>query len=342
MVSRRWPHATALVALISLTAAVAQPAAGFSRFENSNGAAPPARDGILSVPLPPLPGQESDSVDEAPDAGGAKSPDERSQSGNAPATTGQGAPAAPAPGSPATGTTPTGQAAPATDATPSTAQPLAPAPSGSNGAGTPAVPAAGAPAGAEESATPPTGAETPDVPDDSTTDEGEDGSPNEEDAAAAAAPVDIRYADDGLPEAVKTLRAKLIEIAKSGDIEKLRPFIEPGQDGTVLSFGDSVEDPITFLKSASGDGEGVEILAILLEILQAGHVQNDPGSDEEIFVWPYFTRVAMTKLTKPQMVELFELVTAGDYEEMKTFGAYNFYRVGISPDGKLQFFVAGD
>jgi hypothetical protein len=27
---------------------------------------------------------------------------------------------------------------------------------------------------------------------------------------------------------------------------------------------------------------------------------------------------------------------------MVAFGAYNFYRVGITPDGKLQFFVAGD
>ena len=41
--------------------------------------------------------------------------------------------------------------------------------------------------------------------------------------------------------------------------EKLAPYIERGDHGTVLSFGQGGEDPIAFLKSASGDGEGIEI-----------------------------------------------------------------------------------
>ena len=35
-------------------------------------------------------------------------------------------------------------------------------------------------------------------------------------------------------------------------------------------------------------------------------------------------------------------MTAGDYEDMKNYGAYIFYRVGITPAGKWAFFVAGD
>jgi hypothetical protein len=41
-------------------------------------------------------------------------------------------------------------------------------------------------------------------------------------------------------------------------------------------------------------------------------------------VWPYFFAVPLEELTAPQRVELFTLVTAGDYEEMKNFGAYIF------------------
>jgi hypothetical protein len=41
-------------------------------------------------------------------------------------------------------------------------------------------------------------------------------------------------------------------------------------------------------------------------------------------------------------VELFKIITAGDYEDMKTFDAYVFYRVGITPQGRWAFFVAGD
>ena len=161
-------------------------------------------------------------------------------------------------------------------------------------------------------------------------------------APAVPLPSQIAYGDEGLPGPVRDLRTKLMEIARTGDIEKLRPYLQGGEDATVLSFGDAPEDPIAFLKDASGDGQGVEMLAILLEVLQAGHAHVEPGDADEIYVWPYFTQVQIDTLTKPQMVQLFELVTAGDYEAMKAFGAYNFFRVGISPDGKLEFFVAGD
>ncbi|MEX6504873.1 hypothetical protein [Jiella sp. M17.18] len=157
-----------------------------------------------------------------------------------------------------------------------------------------------------------------------------------------ALPAKIAYGADDLPKPVRDLRARLMDIARTGDIDRLRPYIKTGDGGTVLSFGDVVDDPIAFLKSASADGNGVEVLAILLEILEAGHVHVDAGGGSEIYVWPYFTQLDIEKLTKPQLVELFELVTAGDYEAMKEFGAYDFYRVGISPDGRLEFFVTGD
>ncbi|WP_062211945.1 hypothetical protein [Aureimonas sp. AU12] len=160
--------------------------------------------------------------------------------------------------------------------------------------------------------------------------------------APDVAPADIAYGEDKLPQPVRDLRRKLIEIAKSGDVEKLRPYIETGANATALSLIQTDEDPIETLKGASGDGDGVEILAILLETLEAGHVHLDQSGDNEIFVWPYFTQVNLEKLTKPQLVELFELVTAGDYQRMLGNGSYDFYRVGISPEGRFEFFVAGD
>jgi len=59
-------------------------------------------------------------------------------------------------------------------------------------------------------------------------------------------------------------------------------------------------------------------------------------------VWPYFQAMQLDKLTPEQRVELFRLVTAFDFREMQKFGSYNFFRAGISPDGRWQFFVAGD
>lgn len=42
------------------------------------------------------------------------------------------------------------------------------------------------------------------------------------------------------------------------------------------------------------------------------------------------------------MVELFRIVTAGDYEEMLLFGGYNFDRFGITENGEWTYFLAGD
>ena len=105
---------------------------------------------------------------------------------------------------------------------------------------------------------------------------------------------------------------------------------------------DQDKDPIAFLKSLSGDPEGREILAILSEVLDAGYVHVDIGTPQEAYIWPYFARYPIDTLTPPQMVELFRILTSSDYDEMKSFGAYMFYRVGIAPNGTWTYFEAGD
>ena len=153
---------------------------------------------------------------------------------------------------------------------------------------------------------------------------------------------DILYDLSLLPEPVRQLRQSLIDACLSGDIERLRPFIGTGGNATQLSFGDVPGDPIAFLRGLSGDEQGQEILAILYEILTAGFVKVGETPQQEMYVWPYFAAVPLAALTPPQRVELFKIVTAGDYEDMKNYGTYIFYRTGISPDGRWTFFYAGD
>ncbi len=152
----------------------------------------------------------------------------------------------------------------------------------------------------------------------------------------------VEYDLTKLPAPVRELHDKLVAAAKAGLIEAVRPLLKTGEDATQLSLAGVDNDPITFLKSLSGDEGGQEILAILLEVLEAGYVHLDAGKPEELYVWPYFFAVPLDKLTDMQRVELFKLVTSGDYEDMKSFGAYIFYRVGISPDGQWRFFLAGE
>ncbi|WP_292442971.1 hypothetical protein [Mesorhizobium sp.] len=145
-----------------------------------------------------------------------------------------------------------------------------------------------------------------------------------------------------LPEPVRRMHDLIVEACKSGDIEKLRPLIGKGDTMTQLSLGEIEGDPITFLKGLSGDTEGQEILAIMEEVLSAGYVHVDAGTPQEVYVWPYFFALPLDKLDARQRVELFKIVTAGDYNDMKQFGAYIFYRIGITPAGQWTFFVAGD
>ena len=147
---------------------------------------------------------------------------------------------------------------------------------------------------------------------------------------------------DALPEPVKRMRERIMQAARDADFEALRPLMGSGSERTLLSFGQIDGDPIDFLRSQGGDPDGYEILAILHEVLEAGYAIYDPGTPNETYVWPYFAATSLEALTPKQRVELFKLVTSGDYEDMRDFGAYIFYRAGISTDGRWRFFVAGD
>lgn len=160
-------------------------------------------------------------------------------------------------------------------------------------------------------------------------------------SASEPAP-EVIYDLGRLPTPVKATWDKLMEACKSADIQKLRPLIATGDHATQLSLSEIQGDPIEFLKGLGGDEDGLEILAILEEALTAGYVHLDAGTDEELYVWPYFFALPLEKLTPNQKVELFKLISAGDFEEMKYYGAYVFFRVGITPKGEWAFFVAGD
>ncbi len=143
------------------------------------------------------------------------------------------------------------------------------------------------------------------------------------------------------PEPVRQMRQRIVEAAASGEIERLRPLLT-GKTPTQVTIGETTDDPIRTLKELSGDSDGMEILAILLDVLQTGFAHVGKGTPDEIYVWPYFTEKSLTTLTDPEKVELLRIITAGDYSDMLEFGGYNFYRVGIRPDGEWKFFVAGD
>ena len=144
-----------------------------------------------------------------------------------------------------------------------------------------------------------------------------------------------------LPQPVARTREKILAAARSGDLNQVATLMQSSGNVPIFSLNDD-KDPIPFWKANYPDSDGVEVLSILIEILEAGLVHVDKGTAQDMYVWPYFARMPLKGLSATQKVELFKIITGTDYKDMLDFGAYNFYRLGISPDGTWQFFVAGD
>jgi len=142
-----------------------------------------------------------------------------------------------------------------------------------------------------------------------------------------------------LPAPVARTRERILTAARSGDLKQLAALVNEAMP--VFSFTDE-KDPIAFWKANYPDSDGIEVLSIATMILELGFVRVDEGTQQEMYVWPYFVRMSLATLTPPQKVELFRIVTGADYRDMLAFGAYSFYRLGIGPDGTWHFFVSGD
>src|SRR5262249_37745083 len=139
------------------------------------------------------------------------------------------------------------------------------------------------------------------------------------------------------PPQVQRMRQAILQAAVTGDIEQLRVPIEMNEIHPVFAKA-HIGDPIAYLKSVSADGNGREILAILFNILTAGYAITNPGSKEEMIVWPYHAVIPLNVLTASQEVEIYRFLPPARLKEMVAQGKYRFYSVGIGPDGVWHYF----
>lgn len=158
----------------------------------------------------------------------------------------------------------------------------------------------------------------------------------------AAMVPEVHYGIEALPAPVREMRDKLVAAARTGDLSAIGDLIKTLPAPPTLTSLDDGSDPAEVLAAQSGDPEGREILAILLDVLDAGWVRVGEGTPGDRYIWPYFVQYPVGKLTGPQMVELYRIITAADFEEMQNAGTYVFYRVEIGADGRWQVFQAGE
>src|SRR5499426_2813285 len=104
-----------------------------------------------------------------------------------------------------------------------------------------------------------------------------------------------------LPAPVARTRERILTAARSGDIKQLAALVNEAMP--VFSFTDE-KDPIAFWKANYPDSDGIEVLSIATMILELGFVRVDEGTQQEMYVWPYFVRMSLPALTPAQKVEL--------------------------------------
>lgn len=145
-----------------------------------------------------------------------------------------------------------------------------------------------------------------------------------------------------LPKPVAQKRQQLIDAAMTGDIEALRPIVAAQEFPPTVSYG-GPDDAVDYLKTYSADGQGIENLAILLNLLNAPYAVFDSSSEDPSYVWPYLAVVPnLADITPAEKVDAYRILGHEEYANLVSLEAWYYWRVYIGKDGEWQAFVAGD
>jgi hypothetical protein len=155
---------------------------------------------------------------------------------------------------------------------------------------------------------------------------------------------------DALPEQVRRMRALILDAVRSGDSEALRRPIEWNE--VPPSFGKGAprgarspamaSELIRLFRERSGDGAGRETMGQILNLLAVGYARTNPGTRQEMFLWPYFAALDPRLLSPEQEVDAFRVLHAEALREWREKGRYPGWRLGIGPDGTWHFFTGAD
>lgn len=162
---------------------------------------------------------------------------------------------------------------------------------------------------------------------------------NEKAAAANSAPEILRDVST-LPAPVARMRTAILGSAMRGSIEEMRVAVDMNEIPPMIA-AEKAGDPVAYWRKISGDGEGREILAVMIQLFRTGFVRKTSPQGGEMYIWPYFAEMPLDKLTPAQEVELLTLVPAARAKEMRAKGKYDHYRIGIGQNGVWHFFMAG-
>ena len=146
-----------------------------------------------------------------------------------------------------------------------------------------------------------------------------------------------------LPEPVRRMHDLIVEACKSGDIEKLRPLIGTGDTHDPIVAGrhrrrrrspSSRGFPATRKARKSWPSWKRCSMPAMSMSMPARRKSSMSGRISSRCRWTSSTPSSGSSCSRSS--------PPATIDDMKQFGAYIFYRVGITPAGQWTFFVAGD
>ena len=152
---------------------------------------------------------------------------------------------------------------------------------------------------------------------------------------------EILYDVEELPAPVRSTRDAILKAARSGDIENLRMVLERNELMPLVAKA-RPKDPIAYWKAQSPDGQGLPVMADMVEVMEAGYVRLKPGTADERYIWPYFAVMPLDHLSPEEKVQLYQLVGAEKARAMLDDKTFRSYRSGIGPDGTWHYFTADE
>ena len=135
-----------------------------------------------------------------------------------------------------------------------------------------------------------------------------------------------------LPAAVAETRRRIFEAAIACDYDALQAVALDGEPGFTYSYGGETSAADFWRGAEERDGRP---LAILVQILAMPHTRNEAG----FYAWP---AAYSEHPTVEAWNDLEAVYSRDEINAWREFGSYLGYRVGITPAGEWQFFVAGD
>jgi hypothetical protein len=151
---------------------------------------------------------------------------------------------------------------------------------------------------------------------------------------------EISRDNTNLPTAVAEMRDAIISAARSGRLEEL--LIPVQWNELPPDFGaKSVKETFAQWQKQSADGSGREMLAQLINLLEAPHAVIRQGRDVEnakIYIWPAFAELPLTKIPPALHVEFLRLMPASEAKRMITQGYYDGLGLAIGADGTWHAF----